>query len=251
MDKKDLQVENGNFTRIINPLLDALIKIPFRGCEVQIAMFVIRKTYGYGKKQDSISLSQFSLALGRSRQTIVDGLKNLQLVKIVRLVKKGDSIMSSNIYEINKYIESWELVKMSRLVKRNRGTSLELTQKLVKIARHTKDNTKDNTKEKGKNEFLQGNQINELIELFKEVNPMYKDFFKNTTERRCIDEMAKQLTYEKLKATIEYLPKIIGQPFAPKPTKPTELRRDLGKLIAFNNQKKSELTINKKERKIA
>lgn len=103
-------------------------------------------------------------------------------------------------------------------------------------------NSNPNVKEKksSKKEFLQGNQINELIELFKEVNPMYKDFFKNKTERQAIDDLAKQITYDKLKATIEQLPKIIGQPYAPKVTKPTELKRDLGKLIAFSKQKKSE-----------
>jgi hypothetical protein len=91
-----------------------------------------------------------------------------------------------------------------------------------------------------KKEFLQGAQINELIEGFKEINPMYKEFFKNKTERKAIDDLARQITYDKLKATIEQLPKIIGQPYAPRVTKPTELKRDLGKLIAFSKQKKSE-----------
>lgn len=101
---------------------------------------------------------------------------------------------------------------------------------------HKNDNN-DNTSKKG---FLQSNQINELIEGFKEINPMYKDFFKNKTERNALDDLAKQITFEKLKATIQQLPKIIGQPYAPKPTKPTELKRDLGKLIAFSKQEKSK-----------
>lgn len=105
---------------------------------------------------------------------------------------------------------------------------------------HTINKNDKNDNNTSKKEFLQGNQINELIELFKEVNPMYKDFFKNKTERQAIDDLAKQITYDKLKATIEQLPKIIGQPYAPKVTKPTELKRDLGKLIAFSKQKKSE-----------
>jgi hypothetical protein len=101
-------------------------------------------------------------------------------------------------------------------------------------------NDKNDKNTTSKKEFLQGNQINELIEGFKDVNPMYKEFFKNKTERQAIDDLARQITYDKLKATIEQLPKIIGQPYAPKPTKPSELKRDLGKLIAFSKQKKSE-----------
>lgn len=88
--------------------------------------------------------------------------------------------------------------------------------------------------------IIQGGQINKLIELFSEVNPMYKDFFKNTTERKALEDLIEQITYDKLEATIRKLPDIIKQPYAPKVTKPTELRRDLGKLIAFSKQKRSE-----------
>ncbi len=87
----NLQVEEGNFTRIVNPLIDNLIKIPFKGCELAVAMYIIRKTYGYNKTQDEISLSQFCKGVNRSRQTIVTALKNLQLVNIPRLVKRKGS----------------------------------------------------------------------------------------------------------------------------------------------------------------
>jgi hypothetical protein len=109
----------------------------------------------------------------------------------------------------------------------------------------TYNNINNIIRDTSKKEFLQSNQINELIELFKEVNPMYKDFFKNKTERKAIDDLAKQLTYDKLKSTIEHLPNIIGQPYAPKPTKPTELKRDLGKLIAFYKQESGKVNKNK------
>jgi phage replication O-like protein O len=147
MENKDLQVENGNFTRIVNPLIEELIKLPFKGCELAVAIFIIRKTYGFQKIQDEISLSQFEKGLNRSRQTIVTALENLQLVKVARLVKKGDSKRQSNIWTINKYYRTWELVNMARLVKRKRGTSLTEAPQLVVTARHTKEITKEITKE--------------------------------------------------------------------------------------------------------
>lgn len=149
MENKELQVENGNFTRIINPVLDELVKIPFKGCELSVAIFIIRKTWGYGKTEDEISLTQFENGLKRSRQTIVTALKNLQLVNIARLVKQGDSKNCSNLYKINKYINTWELVNMARLVQRKRGTSLTEAPQLVKTARHTKENTKEIKERKG------------------------------------------------------------------------------------------------------
>lgn len=149
--------------------------------------------------------------------------------------------MSSNIYEINKYSNTWELVKMSRLVKRNRGTSLETNKQLVKIARHTKDNTKEITKETNTSKAvaLQGEQVGILIKEFQTLNPMLT--YGNITERNALEEMASKIGYDKLLATIRALPSIVSKPFAPKITKPTELRRDFGKLLVFVKQDKNKV----------
>lgn len=148
MKKEELQVENGNYTRIVNPLIEELIKIPFKGCELAVALFIIRKTYGFQKKQDEISLTQFEKGLQRTRPSIVKALKNLQLVNIAKLVKQGDSKNCSNLWEINKYFETWQLVNIAKLVKCKHLTSKASSKQLVKPALHTKENTKENTKER-------------------------------------------------------------------------------------------------------
>jgi len=148
MDKKDLQIENGNYTRIVNKVLDELVKIPLLGAELAICLYVIRKTYGYNKKEDEISLSQFQNGTGRSRPTITKALKRLLLVKILLLVKKGNVKGGCNIWAFNKYYENWELVKTPYLVKKMTKPSKEKLKNLVKVPLHTKDNTKDNTKER-------------------------------------------------------------------------------------------------------
>jgi len=146
---KDLQVENGNYTRIVNPLIEELIKIPFKGCELAVAMFIIRKTYGFQKKQDEISLTQFEKALQRTRPVVVKALKNLQLVKVLKLVKGGTSRNSSNLWEINKYYETWELVKVAKLVKHRRLTSKDKTIQLVYPPKHTKETIQKKIQKKG------------------------------------------------------------------------------------------------------
>jgi len=150
MDKTQFQIENGNFTRILNSIIDNLFKIPFKGCEFEVAMFIIRKTYGFNKTEDQISLSQFCCGLNRSRPSIVKALKNLQLVNIVLLVKQGNSKKCSNLWKFNKYNPTWQLVKIAKLVKHTYPTSKEYAPKLVKRALHTKDTiTKDTiTKER-------------------------------------------------------------------------------------------------------
>jgi len=150
------QKENG-YTALANEILDALIKVPLLGSEMQVCLFVIRKTYGFNKKEDAISITQLERAVQRSRPTIVKALKNLQLVNILKLVKKGNSKTSSNIYCLNKNYDEWKLVNTPKLVKSNNSTSKVNALQLVKIPKHTKDNTKDNTKDRSS--FIPPNYI--------------------------------------------------------------------------------------------
>lgn len=123
MENEEYQIEKGNFTRISNALLENLIRLPFKGCELAVVMYIIRKTYGFHKKQDEISLSQFCKDLDRSRPTIVKALKNLQLVNMVKLVKRGSSMNEGNVYSLNKYEQEWQLVNTVKLVKSKPSTS--------------------------------------------------------------------------------------------------------------------------------
>lgn len=80
---------------------------------------------------------------------------------------------------------------------------------------------------------------NDLILLFKEINPSYERFYKITTQRDAIERLVKKFGEQKVRAMIEALPSVIYQKYAPKITSPLELERDLGKLIAFYKQEKS------------
>ena len=80
------QKENGN-TQIANEILDALTQAGLNGTELAIVLHVIRKTYGWHKKCDRISFTQFEKQLKKSRPTISDNIQSL-LVKKLLLVKK-------------------------------------------------------------------------------------------------------------------------------------------------------------------
>ena len=56
--KANPQLENG-FTMIADELLEALIAARLSGQEHRVVWAVIRKTYGFGKKMDRISMGQF------------------------------------------------------------------------------------------------------------------------------------------------------------------------------------------------
>jgi phage replication O-like protein O len=136
------QKENGH-TQIANDIIEHLIASGLNGTELAVVLLILRKTYGWNKKEDQISISQFMDYIPASRQTICTALSKLQLVKIIRLVHKGTSTNSSNLWSFNKDYDKWQLVRKYRLVKVSDTTSQENLTKLVKKPRHTKD-IKDN-----------------------------------------------------------------------------------------------------------
>lgn len=166
------QKENG-YTAIANELLEAIIGSGLSGCEYSVIFFILRKTYGYRKKQDSISISQFESQLPYSRRSIIKALKKLQLVNIIALVNKN-ALGTTNIYLINKDYQSWEVVNKTALVQKpalvNKvaPTSALLGKKLVNSSSHTKENTKENIQKKS-NKQIHNACAHELASLLLEL----------------------------------------------------------------------------------
>ncbi len=96
------QVENGH-TRIANELLEALARIRIPGEARQVLDVILRKTYGFQKKEDSISLSQFSLFTGILKPNICASLKQLREMNLI--IQKDNA--TANMYSINKDYTSW------------------------------------------------------------------------------------------------------------------------------------------------
>ena len=103
---KDIQVENGGYTRIHNDILEALSKARLTGQEFRLLIFLLRKTYGWNKKEDAISLSQFADGLGlKHPQKVVSILAELLSKNIIYRHKKRGLIW---VYGFNKHIELWK-----------------------------------------------------------------------------------------------------------------------------------------------
>lgn len=106
------QKENG-FTPIAHEILESLVKACLLGSEYQVVFFVLRKTYGWNKKHDIISLTQFEKGTGLSRPTVVKTLKN---VLIKNLLVKTLLPSGKYAFSLNKDYETW-VVKAPLLVK--------------------------------------------------------------------------------------------------------------------------------------
>lgn len=123
------QKENG-FTAIANELLEVVARMPLAGRELNVVIFILRKTYGFNKKSDYISLSQFEQGTGIDRKSICRVLTKLISSKII--IKNG------SFYGLNKDYSVW-LVAPRPLG----GSGKEATRVVARLP-HTKDTiTKD------------------------------------------------------------------------------------------------------------
>jgi len=102
---------------------------------MQCLLFILRKTYGYNKKTDSISLSQFVKATGINRGNTARAIKSLvskNLVYVKRGSVKKDTTSVSK-YRFNKRYGSW-----LTSVKKDTG-SVNIDRRVVSKKTHTKD----------------------------------------------------------------------------------------------------------------
>lgn len=95
------QKENG-YTAIANELMERIALLPISGSEFRILMVVLRKTYGFQKKEDVISLTQFQKLTGLKRANVCRTIKEL-VAK--RLLLKGKK------YRLNKNHDEWVVAK--------------------------------------------------------------------------------------------------------------------------------------------
>lgn len=95
------------YTKLSNELLEAFCRLDASGSAWRIFMVVIRKTYGFHKKSDPISLSQYEEMSGLARKSVCRGLKELVELQVVRVEKDG----YINKYQVQKDYELWGSVK--------------------------------------------------------------------------------------------------------------------------------------------
>ncbi|MFC5550740.1 replication protein [Massilia aerilata] len=76
------QTENG-FTMIANELLETILGSGFSLHEQSVILTVIRKTYGYGKKEDDMSAAQIGAMCGVARQHVTSALNALAARNVI------------------------------------------------------------------------------------------------------------------------------------------------------------------------
>jgi phage replication O-like protein O len=75
------------FIKIPNIMIETLAKINLRSSEGQLIIAIVRKTIGYHKDQDKISVSQLMKMTGLSRRTVIYGLQTLEARQIISITR--------------------------------------------------------------------------------------------------------------------------------------------------------------------
>ncbi len=76
------QLEDG-FTMVANEIIEALARINLCAYESRVLWFIIRKTYGWHKKNDWIALSQIVDSTGILKPNVSRTLKSLKARNII------------------------------------------------------------------------------------------------------------------------------------------------------------------------
>lgn len=218
------QIENG-YTRLSNEILEHLSHPGINGSEFRILLVVIRKTYGFRKKQDRISISQFEKFTCMNRAQAVRTIKSLVEKKI--LLKKDGN------YVFNKNYEEWVVHKRGSTQKDTTASIQKDTKSSIQKDTHKRKKetiTKETTASRG-----DADMIVALIDSFKDVNPSYKNFFKNKSQRAALSRLIEVHGFDVVQRVIQVLPKTNLIKFMPNITTPYQLEM---KWAQFENQMK-------------
>lgn len=101
----DIQTENG-FVKIHPAILELLATRQLSGREFRCLLFLFRKTYGYQKKEDRISLSQWEQGTGIPRTRVGAVLDELVRQKLIYRVDGG--VKRPSAWGFNKHFETWQ-----------------------------------------------------------------------------------------------------------------------------------------------
>ena len=199
------QKENGHID-IANEIAEALARTNLNGYENRYLWVLWRKTYGWHKKEDLITNSQFS---------DLTGIKRPHIWRTERaLIKRNIVTKLGNKVAFQKDYTQWrELPKMVTVTKLGTTVTKLGNKKLPKMV-HTKETTKETiTKETS-------NDVVEIIDAFKDVNPSYRKWFANTTQRKSVENLLSIHGKDRLLAVIRFLPQSNIIPFVPTITSP-------------------------------
>lgn len=138
VERQVADIDDG-YTRIANELLEAVMAADLTARQLKVALAVIRKTYGFGKKLDRITNTQIAAMTG-IHHTHVCKAKN-EMIAMNIIVSNGHAI------GINKVISEWDF-SISHVSKPLAETANKCLANLANGYKPTQLNTKETIQKK-------------------------------------------------------------------------------------------------------
>lgn len=176
-----------NSFQVPNALVDDLMA-ELGGIELKCYLLVIRKTKGWSKEFDAISLSQFVTFTGAGKTAVINALKNL--VDAGLLVRKV-GVRNTSVYAINLFRNSTS--SESELVQKVNITSSESEPVTSSESEHTKNNIKNTIQNTNTNLTVSNARARktsksavEILEQFGITGQLAKDFIAHRKAKKSV-----------------------------------------------------------------
>lgn len=103
------QLSDG-YTALANPIMDQLARVQLSGNEWRVLLFLFRKTYGWSKTSDLISLAQFSDGTGMSKPHVARAIGKLVQRGLIEKTIANLGNAKPTRYQFNKHTAEWKAV---------------------------------------------------------------------------------------------------------------------------------------------
>lgn len=124
------QKENGHI-EIANDLWETLCRTDISGTQIRVFDSILRKTWGWSKKEDAIPISQISKMTNLSSRTVIRSIQELEAKMMLFVIrKKTDGKNEANVYRINKDYDIWVVTNSAPQVEKNRNKAKIRSDKL-------------------------------------------------------------------------------------------------------------------------
>lgn len=107
----EIQIENGNFTRVHNDIWNALSRAPLTSTEFRCLMFLFRETYGWQRKETTVSMGAWAKAIGLDRRAVIRAVQHMLSCNVIRRTDNGSHRPAT--WGFNKYFEQWDFTQTS------------------------------------------------------------------------------------------------------------------------------------------
>ncbi len=183
------------FTQTPNDLFDKWLP-SFREVDLKVLLVIMRKTFGWHKKRDRISISQLAKITGCTEQSVVKAVRGLIEKKLIRKQVIGKNGMQQTFYEMVVDDECAEDSNNSDPCEKNRGTPVKLTGTKETLSKERKSLLRDQQKPEektpaaGNNNFSAKKQEKKIYPCLEEL-----DIFAHTKKSITAQHTEEQVQY--------------------------------------------------------